>query len=310
VEQWFRPMDLNLRVLTNSPELEAAVRDAYGRFGAGDRGAAPQLQFAFEEIEETDNAVDRPPVRTYRSSPLAAELEIGDTGALSIDRRTGAASGRFTRQIIRDRSSFRLHALHFALSAALVSGGFLGIHAACIAVDGAVALLRGRSGAGKTTLAYAGARRGFQVVAGSTVWIAPDESVWWGIPWWIYLRPSAEALFPEIADTPAVPIGGETRHEIDMARLGAGRAIPRVRPGIIVWVDRYPGGDTNLEPINAAEALRLWRQGAAGNEVNVPGYQARVRRLVGRRNFRLRAGDDLDRALDLIALAAHDGAPC
>jgi hypothetical protein len=304
VEQWFRPMDLNLRVITNSPDLDVAVRDAYGRFGEGDRRSAPHLQFQFEEKDDTDSP-GIPAERSYRMSAVAAELEIGEDGALSIDRITGRARGWFAKRLIHDRSAFRLHALHFALSAGLGSRGFLGIHAACVAVEGKAVLLRGASSAGKTTLAYAGALRGFQAVAGSTLWIAPDESAWWGIPWWMYLRSSARSLFPEIADTPMIPVGGELRHEIDMERLVAGSVIPCVRPGIVVLIERNRGGDTSLESVNSADALRLWSQGAAGDEPGTLGYQERVARLVSRRNYRLKAGDDIGRALELIEFAAR-----
>ena len=309
MEQWFRPMDLNLRVITNSPELDSAVRNAYGRFGKGDERSVPDLEFEFNQKDEMENAGDMPAEPSYRSTALAAELQIGD-GVLSINRINGKAHGRFALRVVRDYRAFRLHALHFALSAALAARGFLGIHGACLAIEGRSVLLRGSSGVGKTTLAYAGALRGYQVVAGSTVWIAPDESAWWGIPWWIYLRPSAVALFPEIADAPVVPAGGETRYELDLGWTGAGSTIPCVRPGIVVRVERNPGGATNLEPMSTEEALSLWPEGAAGDELGTPGYSTRVAHLLNRPSYRLLAGDDLGHALDLIAFAAHEGATC
>ena len=306
MEQWFRPMDLNLVVVTDTPELDAAVRDAYGRFGEGDKLAIPQLRFEFHDFGSGDG-LNRAPERSCRFSSATAELQLGDDGVLSVDRNSGSARGRFSHRVIADRNSFRSHTLHFALSAALTSLGFLGIHASCIAIEGRSALLRGASGAGKTTLAYASALRGFQLVTGSTVWVAPDECAWWGIPWWIYLRPSAAALFPEICGAPSISAGCETKHEID---LPGGSTVACTRPGVVIWVKRNEGGDTALEPIESAEMLRWWPQGAAGNEADAEDYNARIRRLLQRPNYRLIAGNDIDHAVELIAAAARAGASC
>src|ERR1700761_7488970 len=113
MEQWFRPMGLNLRVLTNTPELAAAVREAYDLFGAGDEAAAADLQFDFAESANTSTAQP-----TYRMSGEKAELRVSGQVVLSVAAAGCAARGCFPGNLVAARSFFRLHALHFALSAA------------------------------------------------------------------------------------------------------------------------------------------------------------------------------------------------
>lgn len=304
MEQWFRPMGLNLRVLTDTSKLTTAVYRAYGLFGAGDATAAVDLQFDF-----TQSANYLTARREYRMSPHGAELIVGGQVVLSIDL-AGTARGCFPEHFIDDCRSFRLHALHFALSAALSARGFLGVHAACISIDGDAVLLRGPHGAGKTVLAYFAASRGFQVITGSTVWITPDDNTWWGIPRWIYLRPSARNLFPEITASPDVVLGDELKIEVDLTQSFAGSTVPFIRPGIIVYVERNPQKAACLETIQHSQALSLWKGGEAGNEASAVGYETRVAYLLRGRSYRLNTSDQINHVLDLIVAAAQDQAAC
>jgi hypothetical protein len=297
MEHWFRPMGLALRVSTNSSKIAAAVCEAYGAFGTSDVRVAPDLRFDF--TQSSDRSIGLP---EYRMSVYRAELRMRDNVVLSIEPERGAARGCFPEEFVDDQSSFRLHALHFALSAALPARGFLGVHAACIVIDGCAVLLRGPHGAGKSVLAYAAASRGFPVVASSTVWIAPDDMAWWGISRWIYLRSSARALFPEMLAGPEVLIGGERKIEIGVAQGPAGGAAP----GIVVFLERNPRETPRLEATSKLEALRLWDSGSTGNETSPPDYRARIARLLDGSTYRFNCPDDLGRALDLIAAVTQD----
>lgn len=301
MEQWFRPMGLNLRVSTDTSKLAAAVCDAYGLFGAGDKTAASDLQFEF--IESGDDLAIQP---NYRVSEKTTELLLGNRMVLSIHPADGLARGCFPKNLIEERSFFRLDALHFAVAAALPARGFMGVHAACIAIDGRAVLLRGSRGSGKTVLTYAAAARGFQVIADSTVWIAPNDAEWWGISRWIYLRPAASALFPEIAAGPTVSSGGETKIEIDLTRISDSASRSSIRAGVIVFLERNRTENMSFEPVSERQALALWSRGEEGNEADAVSYRARVGRLLRKPTYVLNAADDLARALDLVASGAQD----
>ncbi|MGA2596491.1 MAG: hypothetical protein ABSH09_05800 [Bryobacteraceae bacterium] len=296
MEQWFRPMGLNLRVSTDDARLAQAVGDAYGAFGGGDAAAAAGLQFDFELSERRSTFQ-----LEYRMTAHSAEL-LSDGGAiLSVDA-TGCARGRFPSNSLDDRSAFRLHVLQFALAAALSTRGFLGVHAACLSIGATAVLLRGPRGVGKSVLAYAAASRGFRVIAGSTVWIAPDGDNWWGFPRWIYLRPSALTLFPEIASGVEVVIGDEVKVEIDLGPP----AETSVRPGIIVFLDR----SCREMSVPRSDALSHWKRGEAGNEASAPDYEKRISRLLARPLYRLNPDNNIGRVWELIASIARDHGAC
>ncbi|MEO8127150.1 MAG: hypothetical protein ABJF23_04210 [Bryobacteraceae bacterium] len=301
MEHWFRPMGLTLKVSTQSSKLASAVCEAYGPLEVQDTESAPDLQFDFAECADR---IAYPP--EYRVSPERAELRMGDEVVLSVEPSLGVASGCFPSEFVDDRSSFRLHALHFALSAALSARGFLGLHAACIVVNGCAVLLRGPHGVGKSVLAYAARARGFRVIAGSTVWIAPADQTWGGIPRWIYLRHSARALFPEMPAVPEVLIGRERKVELDLGRAFADRA----GPGIVVLMERNTAHAAQLDPVSKAEAFRVWPCGQAGNETTVPDYWTRIARLLDAPCYRLNCSDEIEDVLDLIAAAAQEHWQC
>ncbi len=301
MEHWFRPMGLVLRVSTNSPKLAAAVVEAYSLFGTCDARTDADIDFVF-----TQNADHFIGPLEYEMSPHRTNLRLGGRVVLSIDPARGFACGSFPLKFLDDQSSFRLHALHFALSAVLPARGFMGVHAACIVIDGRAALLRGPHGMGKSVLAYAAAARGFRIVAGSTVWIAPDDTAWWGIPRWIYLRHSARALFPGIPASPEVLISNEPKVEIDMPQMPAAST----RRGIIILLERNPARPPCLEALSKSEALRLWDSGKAGNETDAHDSENRITRLLDAPSYRLNCSDNLDGAIDLIAAAVRDRAGC
>jgi len=242
----------------------------------------------------------------YQVSSHCAELKLQDRVVLSIDPLAGVARGCFPKSFVDDRSTFRLHALHFALSAALPAQGFLGVHAVCIAQNGRSVLLRGPHGIGKSVLAYAAIARGFRVIAGSTVWIASDDKTWWGIPRWMHLRHSARFLLPDMPLGQEVSVGDQVKIEIDLAEM----LDCSTKPGAIVFLDRISKQSAELQVVTQSEALSLWNLGKAGNEANAPDYKARVERLLMGRNYRLNLSNDLDRGVNLIAAAAQGQPVC
>jgi hypothetical protein len=121
-----------------------------------------------------------------------------------------------------DEAGFRHHWLEALVLTALDSVFFTPLHAACVARDGAGTLLCGDSGAGKSSLAYACARRGWTFVSDDAVHLAPGpESIGVGGSNVIHLREPARALFPElnVLGTGEAP-NGKQAIEIDSAERG------------------------------------------------------------------------------------------
>ncbi|MES1242355.1 MAG: hypothetical protein ABUT39_12110 [Acidobacteriota bacterium] len=201
-------------------------------------------------------------------------------------------------------AAFRSHVLLYAFLSRLRDHGLMAVHGAALVRNGRAVLLRGPGGTGKTTLAYAGARSRFRMLAEDVVWVDLRDGLWRGMPWHVHLLPDAGQLFPELEGRPAVlESAGKMKLEVDLDTIRPGSAATEARPGPIVLLEREPGPGSHLDPLAPLAldtALELWRRSPAGTEEDFPGYLDRVRELLQGGAWRLRIGTDLDKALDLL----------
>ena len=153
--------------------------------------------------------------------------------------------------------AWRLQQVIGTLSLALLgpAGGHVPLHCACVTRAGRSVLVRGHSGAGKSTFAYACIRRDYQVVSDDVVHIAGGvEPRAWGIPWRFQLLPDATRFFPELAGSDArLQPNGERKIDVDVARRFPGRAVPSAPLGPMLVLSRRPG-PTEIERVPDDEA--------------------------------------------------------
>ncbi len=198
-------------------------------------------------------------------------------------------------------AAFRSHALLYGFLSQLRNHGLMAVHGSALVRDGRAVLLRGPGGAGKTTLAYAGARSRFRMLAEDVVWVDLRNGVWRGMPWHVHLLPDAGRLFPELVGRPAVlESAGKMKLEVDLDTVRPGSTATEARPGPVVLLERQPGAGSRLEPLQPAAALELWRRSPAGTEEEFPDYAHHVEDLLRAGAWCLRLGTDLDEALDLL----------
>jgi hypothetical protein len=225
----------------------------------------------------------------------------GRDSVLVADREAGAAFGYLSPSTVADGRGLRWYWLWPGVTYLLECRGFVGVHAAAVARQGRGVLLRGRSGQGKTTLAFAAARRGFQAVTEDVLWIDTGGATWWGAPWTFHLLPDARALFPELAGLPlARQPNGEDKVVVELEALRRGSTTPAAAAGPVVLLQRAAGARSRLEDLDAASAHRDWLAGCAAHEREVPGYDDAVADLLRDGCLRLRLGDDLEAAVDLL----------
>ena len=297
LESRFHPFGLSLRLRTDSPTVLAVAEGAFRGFGPGEPVSSPDFDFLFL----TRGVPDRERAAAYEDSGDRVRVREGGS-TLLVDRPRGRARGRFAPALLADPARLRLDFLELALQLLLPPRGFLGVHGAAIVQNGRAALLRAPGGGGKTTLAYAAARAGFQVLAEDAVWIDPAREAWWGLPWWFHPRPDAGRLFPELRDlSPALVRSGSPKLAVDMTALHPASPVPRALPGPVVLLDRRPGGPSAIMPLPLSRSRDLWRAGRAGTEEDFPGYEERVEALLRENAWHLAVGDDLPAALDLLA---------
>lgn len=151
---------------------------------------------------------------------LTFSADEDNFAAFELESHTGYMS--VGARLLNDEAGFRHHWLEAMVLTALDSVFFTPLHAACVAHDGAGTLLCGDSGAGKSSLAYACARRGWTLVSDDAVHLAPGpERLGVGGSSIIHLREPAREFFPELnaMDAGTAP-NGKLALEIDAAENG------------------------------------------------------------------------------------------
>jgi hypothetical protein len=292
-------MGFILRLVSNHPAIIAAAETSFGRFGPAQPAGAPDLTFHLF-AHEVDDGQPGQPVFRLEGSLLYQTTGRDSTVVANLD--SGFAFGYFSPTTLANPAFFRWHFLELAFFMMLESRGLMGVHGAALAKNGQAVLLRAQSGGGKTTLAYAGARRGqFQALAEDVVWLDGRQKLWWGTPWSFHLLPDAKKLFPELAAyEPLLQTNGEMKLEVNLEHIRAGSTTVSAQPRAVVLVERVAGGQSRLEAISPELARELWPLGSTGLEMKLPHHPAHLEALLQNKTYRLYFGDDIQTAVNLL----------
>jgi len=256
------PLGFPLVLRTNSEEVVAAVRDAWGEMPA-----------AFEETPIELRVVVRPdggrslrnpsrgPVFRAQGHLLALVLDANNFAVCDLERCFGFAT--LSPAVARNHLFLSFHFLDAMAYVCLGQRYATTIHAACVARDGKGILLVGGPGAGKSSLAWACARAGLSYVSDDATWLLRNgrEPAVIGKPQRFRFRPQAVRLFPELAKIPRIPsVAGKRSFEIRTAEISGLSTAARCVPWKLLFLDRQGSGPAELSPVSPPETrLRLAR---------------------------------------------------
>jgi hypothetical protein len=287
-----------LAIHTNSQHIIEAATTSFGPFGVIENPITPDFVFRLWKQPQDSGQITLPQFHT--EGDLACQT-MGQDASITANLKTGVVEGSFSPTVLAAQPFFRFHFLEFAFFVMLSRRGIMGVHGAAVVKQGRAVLLRAQSGGGKTTLAYAAARRTCQALAEDVVWIDLKRGWWWGRPWSFHLLPDAKTLFPELIPyQPVVQTNGEVKLEVDLETIRSGSTITRAEPGPVVLVERLPGGRSRLEPLTLAESKPQWAVGWAGNERTFPNYDHHIEALLRHNAYRLYFGDDIEGGVALL----------
>ena len=127
-------------------------------------------------------------------------ITAGAANTAVADLLSGQAFGFVTPEMAADEAFVRyafVDSLAYSLLGARPADSSR-FHAACVARGGRGVVLCGDAGAGKSTLAFACARRGYQALAEDALFlqVGADGGRLWGMPWRLHLLPDSQRLFP------------------------------------------------------------------------------------------------------------------
>lgn len=146
------------------------------------------------------------------------------------DTKTHTGVAWITRSAAEDPAFLRYHFLEGMALEMIVSLHLTPFHAGCVARNGRAVLLCGDSGAGKSSLSYACARRGWTYLSDDASYLmrhCAAERVVLGHPHRVRLRPDAPRFFPELASlTPTRRGNGKMSLEVRTAALAT---VPRAK---------------------------------------------------------------------------------
>jgi hypothetical protein len=301
----FFPLGFPLRIRTNSPE---AMRQCDLRWSHFEQKFETFPIESHIHVVETGSLECPPEPQHWFTENLMVMVADGNNFC------TGQFPNGQTRMIVA--TSALAHPLYFSrhfldVGPALHLGSRLTtpIHAACVAIDGRGVMLCGDSGAGKTSLAYACARSGWQFLSDDSTLLLFGETGRRviGNCHNVRFRPSAADLFPEIAGKPITPrMSGKTSIELATESMPYINAIYTAHADFVVFLNRREPGFADLRPYRKDVARYYMRQILFGTSETKAKQYAEIERLLTAELLELRY-QSLDWAVERLERLVREG---
>ena len=251
-----------------------------------------------------------PPVYRSRSHLLSLTADGGNFGVC--DLTAAFAYAWFTAPAARHPSYVRHYFLD-AIGYTLISHRYLApVHGACISRDGRGILLCGAAGAGKSTLAYACARKGWAFISDDSSFMVRNlnDRTIIGNPYKMRFRPSATRLFPELAGRVAVfAPNGKPTIEVPTSELEFVQTARVATIECIVFLNRRAGAAPTLVQFSRETAFQELEQVVFFGEDSVRELQrAALHRLLDGGLYEF-IYDNLEAAVECLERLAERGGP-
>jgi hypothetical protein len=286
------PMGFPLRIETNS----ADVLDAVSQFCSGwpNRNGHSQPVTVRIAVSDSESSAPGTPAIFSGQGHLVSVIQDPENFAIA-DISRSFAFARFTRNVARDAAHLRYHFLEPIVWLLLDAAHLAPLHASCVALHGCAVILCGDSGAGKTSLAYACARRGWNYLSDDATHVlrGREPVTVAGRPFHIRFRESARDLFPELnAFTAERRPNGKLDIEVATEKLNIPISLESAASHI-VFLDRSSNiAEPRIRPYPRERASGMLRQLTCHGDGRVQAEQTRT----------------LDRLLELptVELTWHD----
>lgn len=296
------PMGFWLRFESNESALVQCAQSFLGRFPRP--AAIPDtpdivMRLLSHDVDEHVEPLARAR-SVYRMQGEYFYVTVGRDAVVIGDQKQGRIMGFLPRSLL-PHSDFIAH--HFVATAYVVimGRGFVGAHAAGLVKNDKAVMVRAPQGTGKSTLAYAAVRRGFQLLGEDQVWLhwnAPQPE-WWGVPWTLSLLPDARERFPELDGyRPTQMSNGEFKIVLDLDQVAPGAARIMAPPGTLVFLERGMHANARFFSLAPQEAFERFLNplGEPAGPSHV-GYTTAVEQLLERSAYVLQIGENLDDAV-------------
>lgn len=294
------PLGGGMRLKTNSREIIQAAEESWRGFPALFGGRPIELRIVVSDDQQAPGATGL----IWRAQGHLVTFQSDQNNFAICDLQKGFALSYLTPATARDHSFLRYFYLDPMIQVLLWQTHLTPrIHASCVARNGRGLLLCGESGAGKSCLAYACARRGWSFITDESTSLvrgSPDR-VALGKPRQMHFRETAAEIFPELAGRLATRTAvGKISIEVNTADLPEIQTAFQCRVSAVVFLQRDARGYGRLVPVSSEDAFsRLDRDLPLFEEPLHGENRAALRYLVESGAFELRY-QDLDEAVNLL----------
>jgi len=269
------PMGFPLDLATNSEDILAAVDRIWGQFPATCRELAATLRVV---VENRDARAAPLPSMPRGQNHLVSMVHGPDNFAVC-DLARSFTFACLTRDVAQNQPYILYHFIEPAGYMMIDALHLSPVHASCVALNGRAVLLCGDAGAGKTSLAYACARKGWTYLSDDATHIVrarADRSVV-GRPFQIRFRESASRLFPELKQfTPERRPNGKLDIEVETRALGISVALEGNASHVVFLNRQSESARASVEPFARTEAARRLRALTCYGDERVRSEQSRA----------------------------------
>ncbi len=301
------PLGFPLDVCSNSPAVIAAAEESWKLFLPKFTDTRMEIRFGVQGDENDDAALPPAPICCMQSNLM---LCIADAhNFLVCDFNNSHSFGMITQATASSLQYFRYHFLEAAALSTITSLHAAPVHAACVCPLGIGMLLCGDSGAGKSSLAYAGARAGWSFVCddSSYLLLGRADSLVIGNSHKIRFRNSGVDLFPELEGKPITPRAvGKPSIEVPTSEMPDLKTCDSATVEYVVFLNRRIQSADGLVPLSRSSVLPWFMQSITAATQSRSAQQAAVDRLLSVPIFELRY-HDLDWAIERLEQLATKG---
>lgn len=285
------PLGFPVQVVTNSTHVMAAAEQSWRMFRS--HFQLPPLIIELG-VTDDDEPSDLPPAPICRVRQHLLTNVADARNFVACDLKRGYTFGWITRPIAESPLYLRYHLLEASVLAMLSVIRGAALHAACVAPFGRGMLLCGDSGAGKSSLAFAGARAGWTYISDDAAYLPLhlDDRTIVGNSHLIRFRDSGVQLFPELEGRAVTPRAtGKPSIEVSTLEFPEITTCGSARVDYIVFLNRRNAANPGLHPCSRDDAFQWFYQSPLLGAVDSIAHETALRKLLEVDIYELRYTD-------------------